>query len=147
MGLLFCYPIIRRRYALASANTKLQRAIRCLRKDNLSSAKKMNCYNAHMNYRMFFTRLLISLFVVVPGVALAQQHPETAQRARAPATASRIDPAARMWFSFSITASNSPMRWLTPPPTRTAYFCAWRRPGRVLRVSSICARVLATAAT
>jgi hypothetical protein len=34
-----------------------------------------------------------------------------------------------------------------PPPQRTAYFCARRRPGRVLRVSTIFARVPATAST
>jgi hypothetical protein len=37
------------------------------------------------------------------------------------------------------------MRWLTPPPTRTAYFCAMRRPGIVLRVSRIRARADAQA--
>ena len=45
-----------------------------------------------------------------------------------------------MWFSLISTASYRPMRWLAPPPTRTAYFCASRRPGSVLRVSTICAR-------
>ena len=54
-----------------------------------------------------------------------------ASRARA-RIAAAIEPAARMWFSFSITASNRPMRWFTPPPTRTAYFCARRRPGNGL---------------
>src|SRR5687767_9226589 len=39
------------------------------------------------------------------------------------------------------------MRWLRPPPQRTAYFCARRRPGIVLRVSRIVARVPATART
>src|SRR5690606_14568153 len=40
-----------------------------------------------------------------------------------------------------------PMRWLLPPPARTAYFCASRRPGRVLRVSRIRAPVPRTAST
>lgn len=52
-----------------------------------------------------------------------------------------------MWFSFSITVSNNPIRWLSPPPQRTAYFCATRSPGRVLRVSRMRAPVPATAAT
>ena len=37
-----------------------------------------------------------------------------------------------MWFSLSMAASSSPMRWLMPPPQRTAYFS--RCPGVVLRV-------------
>ncbi|ABM55820.1 hypothetical protein Veis_0027 [Verminephrobacter eiseniae EF01-2] len=56
-------------------------------------------------------------------------------------------PAAAMWFSLISTASYRPMRWLLPPPTRTAYFCARRRPGKVLRVSTIRAPVPATAST
>ena len=63
------------------------------------------------------------------------------------AMAAVTEPATRMWFSFSITASNRPMRWLLPPPQRTAYFCARRRPGIVLRVSRIFARVPRTAST
>ena len=56
-------------------------------------------------------------------------------------------PAAAMWFSLISTASYRPIRWLVPPPTRTAYFCASRRPGRVLRVSTMCVPVPATACT
>ncbi len=41
-----------------------------------------------------------------------------------------------MWFSLIRMPCHSARRWLPPPPTRTAYFCAWRRPGKVLRVSS-----------
>ncbi|KAG0754757.1 hypothetical protein G6F22_020850 [Rhizopus arrhizus] len=66
---------------------------------------------------------------------------------RAPATAAASEPAARMWFSFSITVSYRPKRWLSPPPQRTAYFCARRRPGRVLRASRMRVPVPATAAT
>ena len=33
------------------------------------------------------------------------------------------------------SASPSDIRWLTPPPQRTAYFCSARSPGTVLRVS------------
>ena len=36
-------------------------------------------------------------------------------------------------------ASSSPKRWLKPPPQRTAYFSSARRPGVVLRVSTIMA--------
>ena len=39
------------------------------------------------------------------------------------------------------------MRWLSPPPQRTAYFCALRSPGRVLRVSRMRHSVPATAST
>ena len=39
------------------------------------------------------------------------------------------------------------MRWLTPPPTRTAYFCSARRPGSVLRLSRIWHSVPSTAST
>ena len=35
------------------------------------------------------------------------------------------------------TMSNSPTRWLVPPPIRTAYFSSSRQPGVVLRVSRI----------
>ena len=67
--------------------------------------------------------------------------------ARAAAIAAATEPATRMWFSLSITASYRPRRWLPPPPARTAYFCARRRPGRVLRVSRIMAPVPRTAST
>ena len=39
------------------------------------------------------------------------------------------------------------MRWFTPPPTVTAYFWAKRKPGMVLRVSTMAARVPLTAST
>ena len=43
--------------------------------------------------------------------------------------------------------SNSPIRWLRPPPQVTAYFSNRRQPGVVLRVSRICARVPLIAST
>ena len=58
-----------------------------------------------------------------------------------------MPPAAAMWFSLIKTASYKPTRWLVPPPQSTAYFCARRRPGRVLRVSTIWACVPWTAST
>src|SRR5690606_26856924 len=60
---------------------------------------------------------------------------------RARCTAAAMLPAAAMWFSLSMMASYRPMRWLRPPPARTAYFCARRRPGKVLRVSRMAAPV------
>ena len=57
-----------------------------------------------------------------------------------------MPPAAAMWFSLISTASYKPMRWFTPPPVRTAYFCASRKPGMVLRVSTMTARLLGTLA-
>ena len=66
---------------------------------------------------------------------------------RAADTAAAMLPAAMMWFSLIRIASYRPMRWLWPPPQRTAYFCARRRPGMVLRVSSTRTAVPATAAT
>ncbi|MNM34220.1 hypothetical protein D3C81_448640 [compost metagenome] len=54
----------------------------------------------------------------------------------AAATAAATPPLAAMWFSLIRKASYRPMRWLSQPPQVTAYFCARRRPGRVLRVSS-----------
>ena len=44
-------------------------------------------------------------------------------------------PAATTWLSLTRAASESDMRWLTPPPQRTANFSRERRPGVVLRVS------------
>ncbi len=44
-------------------------------------------------------------------------------------------PAAATWLSLTRAASDSDMRWLTPPPHRTAYFSSARSPGVVLRVS------------
>ena len=50
-------------------------------------------------------------------------------------------PTAAMWFSLMSTASNKPMRWFSPPPQRTAYFCARRKPGqRLARVEDARAR-------
>src|SRR5690606_1452499 len=57
--------------------------------------------------------------------------------ARARATAARMPPAALMWLSLIMTASDRPNRWLCPPPIRTAYFSRKRWPGVVLRVSTI----------
>src|SRR5215211_9008392 len=42
--------------------------------------------------------------------------------ARAASTARRRPPAAWMWLSLTSRASYRPMRWLAPPPQRTAYF-------------------------
>ena len=44
-------------------------------------------------------------------------------------------PAATTWLSLTSAASDSDMRWLTPPPQRTANFSRARSPGVVLRVS------------
>ena len=55
--------------------------------------------------------------------------------ARTAAIAAAIPPAAAMWLSLMSAASPSPIRWLRPPPHRTAYFSSWRSPGVVLRVS------------
>src|SRR5659263_454784 len=51
--------------------------------------------------------------------------------------AARTPPAASTWLSLTSAASDSDIRWLTPPPQRTAYFSRARRPGVVLRVSRI----------
>ena len=65
---------------------------------------------------------------------------------RAPArTAAPTPPAMKAWFSLIRIWSQSPMRWLTPPPARTAAFSSSRRPGVVLRVSRIRAPVPSTA--
>ena len=53
---------------------------------------------------------------------------------RARPTASVMPMPAR-WLSLTSTASESPARWLVPPPARTAAFSRRRRPGVVLRVS------------
>jgi hypothetical protein len=66
---------------------------------------------------------------------------------RTAANASATPPAAATWLSFTSAASLNDMRWLTPPPHRTAYFCSARRPGNVLRVSRTCAPVPASAST
>src|SRR5829696_4540546 len=67
--------------------------------------------------------------------------------ALAASTARRRLPAAWMWLSLTSRASYSPMRWLAPPPQRTAYFSRWRSPGVVLRVSRTTTPVPATAST
>src|SRR5690606_20739033 len=56
-------------------------------------------------------------------------------------------PAATTWLSLIRAASDRDIRWLTPPPQRTAYFCRARRPGSVLRLSRTRALVPATAST
>ena len=65
--------------------------------------------------------------------------------ARTARNASATPPAATTWLSLTIAASDSDMRWLTPPPQRTAYFSSARRPGVVLRVSRTAAPVPSTA--
>ena len=68
-------------------------------------------------------------------------------RARTASIAAPTDPAAATWLSLISAASPRLIRWLTPPPQRTAYFSSARRPGSVLRVSRIRAPVPATAST
>ena len=51
------------------------------------------------------------------------------QRARAFSTAALTPPEASTWLSLMSTMSKSPMRWLLPPPERTAYFWRVRSPG------------------
>ena len=70
-----------------------------------------------------------------------------APRTEAASTAALTPPRAAMWLSFTSMASDRLIRWLLPPPQRTAYFSAARRPGRVLRVSLTTAPVPATAST
>ena len=53
-------------------------------------------------------------------------------RRRSPRRSRRLT---AMWLSLMSAASPSPIRWLRPPPHRTAYFSSWRSPGVVLRVS------------
>ncbi len=67
--------------------------------------------------------------------------------ARTAANAAATPPAATTWLSFTSAASASDIRWLRPPPQRTAYFSNARSPGRVLRVSRIAAPVPSTAST
>ena len=57
------------------------------------------------------------------------------------------EPAASTWLSLIRTESPRPIRWLLPPPHRTACFSSSRRPGSVLRESRTTAPVPATAAT
>ena len=59
--------------------------------------------------------------------------------ARTSSKALVTEPAAAMWLSLISAASDSDIRWLTPPPQRTAYFSSARSPGRVLRVSRMLA--------
>ena len=59
---------------------------------------------------------------LAPGRGSAPPPP---RRHRRPAT----------WLSLTSAASPSPMRWLRPPPHRTAYLSSSRSPGMVLRVS------------
>ena len=47
-----------------------------------------------------------------------------------------MPPEKSTWLSLSRIISNSPMRWLHPPPIFTACFSSIRMPGVVLRVSS-----------
>ena len=56
-------------------------------------------------------------------------------------------PAATTWLSLTMARSERLMRWLSPPPQRTAYFCRARHPGSVLRVSRTRALVPSSAAT
>ncbi len=56
-------------------------------------------------------------------------------------------PIAARWLSLINIPSLSPNRWLRPPPWRTAAFSSRRRPGLVLRVSTIRAFVPWTAST
>ena len=55
--------------------------------------------------------------------------------------AAATPPAAVTWLSLIMTMSNSPIRWLAPPPMRTAHLSGTRRQGTVLRVSSTSALV------
>ena len=57
-------------------------------------------------------------------------------RRTASATAAGPPPTAARWLSLMRTPSPRPMRWLWPPPRRTAYFSSRRQPGVVLRVSN-----------
>ncbi len=59
--------------------------------------------------------------------------------------AAATPPAAITWLSLTRAASDSDMRWLAPPPQRTAYFSRARSPGVVLRVSRTVALVPSSA--
>ena len=50
-----------------------------------------------------------------------------------------------MWLSLIRMPSYNPIRWLVPPPIRTAYFSSNRQPGVVFRVSRTLAFVHSTA--
>ena len=63
------------------------------------------------------------------------------------ATASPIDPAMAMWFSFTRAMSYRPNLWFCPPPARTAYFSIALNPGDVFLVSRIFTFVPSTAWT
>ena len=56
-------------------------------------------------------------------------------------TAAATPPAAATWLSLIKAASPSPIRWLRPPPHRTAYFSSTRSPGVVFLVSRTTAPV------
>ena len=74
----------------------------------------------------------------------SRPRPRRAGPASTPRTASNASatpPAATTWLSLTSAASDSDIRWLTPPPQRTAYFSSARRPGVVLRVSRTAAPV------
>ena len=58
-------------------------------------------------------------------------------RSRARVDRARAPPTAAMWLSLIRMPSKSAMRWLRPPPQRTAHFSSARQPGVVLRVSTI----------
>ena len=49
-------------------------------------------------------------------------------------------PSAAMWLSFTSRRPKGLIRWLHPPPQRTAYFSTARKPGKVFRVSLTTAR-------
>lgn len=69
--------------------------------------------------------------IVSTSTSIARSGNSSLTRLKASAT----PPAAMTWLSLTSAASDSDMRWLTPPPQRTAYFSRARRPGVVLRVS------------
>ena len=87
------------------------------------------------------------LVELVQGVDLHLQRDVGVARRAPPSIAARTEPAAATWLSLISAASPRLIRWLTPPPQRTAYFSSARSPGSVLRVSRIRAPVPATAST
>ena len=70
-----------------------------------------------------------------------------AARALQAARAGRTPPAAAIWLSLIRIASESPKRWLKPPPWWTAIFSTSRSPGVVFRVQVIRAAVQRVSAT
>ncbi len=102
--------------------------------------------SAHRRDRMSSRLKSSSRMLVAPAASAAASSSRSstsictgtsARECAARSSASRTPPAAAIWFSLIRMPSHSPRRWLAPPPTRTAYFCARRKPGSVLRVSSI----------